>query len=278
MRIQKKLILIALALLAAASIAYAQSKVTIIIQSNTAGAQVYINDNLAGATSPNVTLQVFPGRYTIRVVKSGYIDFRTEVSAVQGPVVVIANLQKATPQIPSPSPSSPSMPPTNPSLPPPNLTPAPPTGRLIIESGISGASVFINGAYAGSTPFQSMLPRGSYLIRVAAPGYADTAEQVFVDDYTRLSIPLSPLPVEYELRLPLIAPNHPGQGNSHDRLDLGEMQVFIDGNRVDRLRGRIVPGKHTLTLIYRQLRLEGEFVVVPGRSATIELSLGLKVY
>jgi len=276
MKLRRKALLAALVLLVAGSLIYAQAKVTIAIQCNTFGAQVYINDNYAGTTSPNFTLQVFPGRYSIRVVKGGFAEFRTDVNASQSPLVVIANLRELSPQIPPPS--SPSIPPTTQLIPPPNLAPAAPNGRLIIDAGISGAFVFIDGAYVGNTPYQGLLRRGTYAVRVSAPGYSDYTERVFVDNYTRLDVALSPPPVGYQIRIPFIAAEHPNQGNNFDRLDVGDLKLYIDGKRVDRLNGEIFPGSHTITLLYKQLRLENDFVIQAGRPATIELSLGVRVY
>jgi len=272
MKFKGKILLAALALLIAGGLAFAQVKVPIIIQCNVSGAQVYLNDNLAGSTSPNFTLQVFPGRYTIRVVRSGFTEFRTSVVATQSPIILVANLREVIPQTP---PSSPSLPPPVQPVPPPSLTPPSPTGRLIIDTGISGAAVFINGAYAGDTPYQGVLQRGNYTIRISAPGYTDYTDRVFVDGYTRLNISLSPLAVEYEIILPKFFSN---QGHDFDKLGDGDLKLYIDGNRLDRLHGRIAPGKHTMTLVYRNLRLEDAFEIVPGKPATIELSLDVKVY
>lgn len=269
MKFKEKIFLTMLALLFAGSMVFAQVKVSITIQCNIPGAQVYLNDNFAGTTSPNFTLQVFPGRYTIRVIKNGFTEFSTSVVAVQSPITIVANLWESTPQLPAPtSPSGPS-----PSQPPPSSA-----GQLIIDVGINGATVFINGTYAGVTPFQGIFQRGNYGVRISAPGYADYTGKVFIDGYTRLSISLSPLAVDYEIRLPLLSSNHPNQGNGSDRIDNGELQLYIDGNRLNRLHGRIIPGRHTMTLIYRNLRLEDTFEVIPGKPATIELSLDVRVH
>ncbi len=276
MKFLRKVLLAAIVLLFAGSLMYAQAKVTITIQCNTAGAQVYINDNYAGTTSPNFTLQVFPGRYSIRIVKSGFAEYKTEVNATQSPLVLIANLRELSPQIPPPS--SPSVPPSTQIIPPPNLAPTTPNGRLIIDSGIGGAFVFIDGTYVGNTPYQGLLRHGIYTIRVSAPGYGDYIERVFVDNYTRLDVALAPLPVEYQIRLPFIFADRPNQGNNFDRLDPNDIKVYIDGQRVDRLSGEILPGRHTIALAYKQLRLENDFIIQAGKPATIELSLGVNVY
>ncbi|HQL16846.1 MAG TPA: PEGA domain-containing protein, partial [Rectinema sp.] len=72
MKLNKKIILASLFALAFASYTFAQVKVSLTIQANVQNAQVYIDDNLAGYASPNLSLLIFPGTYTIRVVKNGY--------------------------------------------------------------------------------------------------------------------------------------------------------------------------------------------------------------
>jgi hypothetical protein len=270
MKFKGKIFFATLTMFIAGTLVFAQVKVSLTILCNTSGAQVYLNDNLAGSTSPNLTLQVFPSTYTIRVAKAGFNEFRTTVAAVQSPITIIVNLKEAIPQTPSPS-----LPPSYQPVPPPSLISPSPTGRLFIDADIRGATVFINGAYAGTTPYQGVLQRGNYVVRISAPGYADYTDRVFVDGYTRLSISLSPLTVEYEIKLPKIFSNH---GNDFDKPGDSEMQLYIDGNRLEHLHGRTTPGKHIMTLIYRNLRLEDEFEVFPGRPVTIELSLDVKVY
>lgn len=280
MNIKRKFFLAVLAMLAAGSLVFAQVKVSIIIRSNVSDAQVYLNNNLAGYTSPELNLQVFPGTYTISIVKAGYSEFRTSVVAVQSPVIIVANLVGGTPQTPPtlqipPTPQiplTPQMPPT-PSYPVPCPSLPSPTGRLFIDAGISGASVFIDGVYVGTTPYQGIWPRGLYKVRISAPGYVDYMDSVFVDSYTRLNISLSPFTVEYEIKLPDSFSNAWGKpGNFND------LELYLDGNRLDRLYGRIRPGRHTFVLTYRNLRFEDDFEVEPGKPVTIELFLGVRVY
>jgi hypothetical protein len=267
--IKRKFFLAVVAMLAAGSLIFAQVKVSLTIRSNVSGAQVYLNNNLAGSTSPNLSLQVFPGTYTIRVVKAGYSEFRTSIVAVQSPITIIANLKGGTPQTP---PSTPQAPPT-PSYPVPSPSLPSPTGRLFIDAGISGARVYINGAYAGTTPYQGVWQRGNYTVRISASGYADYTERVFVDGNTRLNISLSPLTVEYEIKLP------DSFSNAWEKpANFNDLELYIDGNRLDRLQGRIRPGRHTFVLTYRNLRFEDDFEVDPGRPVTIELFLGIRVH
>jgi formylglycine-generating enzyme required for sulfatase activity len=66
-------------------------------------------------------------------------------------------------------------------------TPAPPavrepaTGRLTVKSNISGAKVYIDGAYEGDTPHTATLKPGAYSIILKKAGYPDAAEDVRVE-------------------------------------------------------------------------------------------------
>ena len=42
------------------------------------GAKIFINDNLAGVTNTNITLS--PGKYTIRISKEGFTEWKKEVT------------------------------------------------------------------------------------------------------------------------------------------------------------------------------------------------------
>jgi len=121
MKLNKKIILASLFALAFASNTVAQIKVSLIIQTNVQNAQVYINDSFAGFASPNLSLLIFPGTYTIRVAKDGYQEYKTTISAGTTPINIFAILSEGTPQTPPspsrpPTPSTPFNPPTPSSL------------------------------------------------------------------------------------------------------------------------------------------------------------------
>lgn len=335
---RKRILFVALALLALGSLGFAQAKISLTIQSNQSGARVYLNDNLAGYTSPNFSVSVFPGTYTIRVVKDGFPEFRTKVVALQNPIIIVANLG-GSPQTPPtpPAPIPPSPKPVSPSLP----GPPSPSYRLSIDANVRGARAYINGSYAGTTPFAVSLPpgtysisirldgyedytttlrlsgpyylyatlsslqfsvyinavnvpgasiyrdstyigntpyrgtwaRGSYLIRITAPGYADYAERTFVDGSTNMQVTLTPLPVDYEIRIPgNFMPSWKKSAKFND------LEIYLDGMRLESLYGKTMPGTHKIALVYKDLRLENDFEIEPGKPATIELSLGINVY
>jgi hypothetical protein len=61
------------------------------------------------------------------------------------------------------------------------LPTAPGTGNLIVISSVRGASVFLDGAEVGRTPYaRANLPAGSHGVRVAASGYQAFDQQILV--------------------------------------------------------------------------------------------------
>jgi hypothetical protein len=116
------------------------------IASNVQGAQILIDGVMVG-TVPN-EVQIKLGNHEVRVVAPGFMDFVQNVD-VKGLVNLTANLQGQNQQ-------------------------------LIVQSNVQGASVFINGNLAGTTPFQAQVPAGSYSVQVKAPGYSDYSQNVVV--------------------------------------------------------------------------------------------------
>jgi len=90
--LRRKLCLIAFILIALGGLVFAQAKTSLNIQSNQVGARVYINDNLAGYTSPSFSTLVAPGLYRIRVSKDGFPEFKTTVVIGQSPITIVAYL------------------------------------------------------------------------------------------------------------------------------------------------------------------------------------------
>ncbi|HNV18681.1 MAG TPA: PEGA domain-containing protein [Rectinema sp.] len=286
MKLNKKIILASLFALAFASYTFAQVKVSLTIQANVQNAQVYIDDNLAGYASPNLSLLIFPGTYTIRVVKNGYQEYRTTITAAATPITLFATLSGGTPQTPStpstpPAPSTPSSPSTPPYSPPytlpPPITIPEPGFQLSIDANIDGARVYIDNVYVGITPYRVTQYRGGHVIRISAPGYADYVESLYLYRSTVLNAYLSPLPVSYEIRLPDNLQLEWRTNNKyHDKFQA--VQLYLDNKRLDSLRGELLPGLHTIAIDYYNLHLEDSFDIKPGQPVILQLGLGVKVY
>ena len=324
---RKRIFSLVLILLAVGGMAFAQNKVQVTIQCDQTGAKIYLNDNAVGYTTPNFSMSVFPGTYTVRIVKDGFAEFRTSFTAFQSPITIIAHLG-----------GSPSTPPSMPTVPP---QPHEPSYQFNVRANVNGAQVYINGSYVGSTPLAIMLPRGnysvliklegyqdysrsirlngpytlvasltmyqysvsinainapnatiyrdnsyvgispyrgtwsygSYMVRISAPGFADYVQQLFVNGPVNLQLSLTPLAVNYEIKLP------DDLYSSWKRLGkFSDVDVYFDGVLLDSLQGSALPGTHRITLKYRDVRLESDFVLPAGKPVTIELSLGVTVY
>lgn len=316
---QKRIVVLLLVLLGITSMGFAQSKTSLNIQSNQVGAKVYLNDNLAGYTTPNFSALVTPGLYSIKVTKDGFPDFKTTVVVGSTPITITANF-------------GPNQPPT--------LPPAPIQHQLSVDSNIRNAHVYIDKAFVGTTPFVgfykpgyytitirvpgyedysqkvnltssfklyatlnllplpvyfdtnnvkgasvyrdgqfmgitpysgSWLP-GSYSLRVSAPGFADYNERVVLSGPLVMQISLSPLLVDYEIKIPDYFLMIPGSSLMYRNL-----QLYLDGNRVDLLTGKALPGRHVLTVFINDLKLEAEFELTGGKRVLIEPFFGIRV-
>ncbi|MGE5814967.1 MAG: PEGA domain-containing protein, partial [Acidobacteriota bacterium] len=80
----------------------------------------------------------------------------------------------------------------------------PPRGRLVVRSNPSGAAVFVNGRRRGTTPLALRdLAPGTYTVRVARNGYADSSRRVSVGGSSvrevtvRLARPTPPAPTTF---------------------------------------------------------------------------------
>jgi len=328
--LRRKLCLIAFILIALGGLVFAQAKTSLNIQSNQVGARVYINDNLAGYTSPSFSTLVAPGLYRIRVSKDGFPEFKTTVVIGQSPITIVAYLGGSTPPAP---------PPPKPPLP----QPVPPMVKhqLSIDTNVGGAQVYINGAFSGITPFvafmnpgnyyiivrldgyedyvktvnlggayrihASMKPLslpiyidatnvpgaaiyrdsvligsvpyrgnwmpGTYSIRITAPGYADYAERVTVTGPLTMQISLTPLLVDYEIRIPEFFATLEGK-----TIQFRDVELYLDGKRLESPFGKTVPGTHRITMLLSDLRFETDFELTPGKLASLEPFFGISVH
>ena len=219
---KKRMLLAIVALVALQGFVFAQSKTSLNIRCNQIGARVYLNDNLAGYTTPDFSFLVSPGMYTVRVAKEGYPEFKTTVVVGQNPITIVASLGN----IPVPPPPSP----------PPMPQPNPPSTRyqLTIEANVQGAQVFINGAFVGHTPFVSYYHPGTYSISIRLNGYEEYSRSIKLGGSYRLYATLDPLsyPVSID------ATNVPGASVFRDSVFVGSTPY----------RGSWTPGSYSLRI------------------------------
>lgn len=169
-----------LVFLAGTSMVFAQSKTSLNIQSNQVGAKVYLNDNLAGYTTPNFSALVTPGLYYIKVTKDGFPDFKTTVVVGSTPITITANFGPSQPPFPPPSPVQ---------------------YQLSVDSNVRNAHVYIDKAFVGTTPFVGFYKPGYYTITIRVPGYEDYSQKVNLTSSFKLyaTLNLLPLPVYFDV-------------------------------------------------------------------------------
>ncbi|MBB6098163.1 hypothetical protein HNR42_001588 [Deinobacterium chartae] len=118
------------------------------VESSPAGADVYLDGRLIGRTPLNIE-NVAVGRHDLRVVMSGYSEYRTSVDVGRNSTQTLrATLSRGS---------------VNQG-----------TGSLSVTSNVDRAEIFLNDRRAGRVPttFRNLNP-GIYRVRVTAPGYRD---------------------------------------------------------------------------------------------------------
>ncbi len=258
---RKRLLVAVVGLFALLSLTSAQVKTSLFIQCNQVGAGVYLNDDLVGHTSPNFSALVFPGRYAIKVLKEGFPEFRTTIIIGESPVTILATLGTSAP-LGWPQPTQPWL------FHPVNMS------QLSIDANIAGARVYLNGAFAGTTPFFSSLNPGTYSIKVSLEGYEDYESTMRLSDWHQIHTLLIPLPrhVDYEIKIP----DH-STLKGKKPIQFGDLEIYLDGKRLHSAFGTTSAGTHRITLVSRDISLENSFELSPGSRATIELFLGITV-
>ncbi len=180
----KRLLVLISILLVLGPAAFAQNKGALQIVCNQSGAQVFINGRLMGTTAPNIALLLPAGQYAVKVAKAGFLPYDTTVNLSSSGTVINVNLVQ--PGAPPPPPQAQRM---N-TLPPPALLN---NFSISVQSNVPGAQVIINGNPAGTTPFSSQVPVGSYTVLVRAPGYLDYSQNVLVNGVVNLQANLIPI-------------------------------------------------------------------------------------
>jgi len=146
---------------------FAQPMATLNVNSNPSGADVYIDNQYKGS-SP-VTVNLNPGTYTLKLQKSGYETYNEQFN-------LSTTLTKNI-----------------------NLTPIVNNHDLSLSSNPSGASVYINNQYKGTTPKTLTLEEGNYTVKLSKSGYEDYNENINLDRNISRNISLNPIQQNYNL-------------------------------------------------------------------------------
>lgn len=139
------------------------------------------------------------------------------------------------------------------------------TTSLSVQCNQGGAGVYLNDSLIGYTS-----PNFSAL--VFPEDYSST---VRLSDRYQLHATLAPKPrlVDYEIKIPEYFVAKQGKSGK-----FSDFEIYLDGKRLQSAFGKTSPGIHMLTLVVsRELSLENNFELVQGRSASIELFLGISV-
>lgn len=135
---------------------YQKSWGTLRVSSIPSQASVYINGEYKGETP--LTLEIETGAYDIRISKADYQDYITTVT-VESRETKTINAE---------------------------LTPA--FGYLTIESSPSGAEVYVDGSYKGTTPITLELSPVGHKVKIKKEGYEDYTKTVTVEAGKSVSV------------------------------------------------------------------------------------------
>ncbi len=215
------------------------------VSSNVNGAQVYVNGNLAGTTP--FSGQVPPGSYNLVVKAPGYVDYTQNVT-VRGPTRVNATLQGMSYQV------------------------------SIAAANVRGATVFVNGAQAGQSPYKAFLSPGVYTVTIRAPGFIDYTVQLNVNGPESINAVLQPLTASWQFSIPDGFINRDiRQGQSR------QIQLYLDGVLQAESMGRIFAagqmsaGKHRFRLVIGGMSIETQVDAEAGRSYVLEPFIGINI-
>lgn len=120
------------------------------VETTPEGAIVYIDGTPKGKTPLGLVL--VPGKYRIRIEKQGYRTVEREVEVPrEGTAEVRVELERRR-------------------------------GKLRVRSVPEGASVFVDGEFAGTTPFEAELEEGEHEVQIMRSGYLPFVRRVRVED------------------------------------------------------------------------------------------------
>ena len=122
------------------------------VKTTPVGASVYLNQKWVGKT-PYENKGLSAGEYLLAIRQDGYKDYTEHVKIILNKTKTISKQLAADKENPS--------------------------GRFRITTKPSGASVYLNGGFVGSTPYENnKLPTGSYKILIKKTGYTDINENM----------------------------------------------------------------------------------------------------
>lgn len=148
------------------------------INSNVRGAQVFINNVLAGNTP--LTVNAPAGQHSIRVTANGFRD-ETQTITIRGGQTLNLNF---------------------------NLQAVVQNGTLQIVSNVANAQVFVDNVLVGNAPTNVNVAVGQHTVRVTAPGFQDFNTTVNVSAGGVVTVRANLQPIVQNGTLQIVAPNN----------------------------------------------------------------------
>ncbi len=144
---------------------------------------------------------------------------------------------------------------------------------LTVTCNVPGAKVFIkggdiNGQLTGTSNMTTVLPQGTYRIKVNAPGYAAEDQTVVFTQSTTVNFQLQPRTG----RLDIIIPNNMldySQPNPANKITIYDNGIKVNGTSL-----QLDPGQHTIRITSGGLASQQTINVNAGESYRIELNFG----
>lgn len=145
----------------------------LIVNSDPSGARCYLNDEYRGIT-PFEEKDLKPGKYSLKVEKKGYKQHYEEAVRIKpGEKIVLTVTLETEAQKNKTSP---------PIVKKTETKRDTTTGALLVESTPSGASIYLDGQYKGTTPYNiDNLSSGIYEIKIKKEDYDEYERQVQVN-------------------------------------------------------------------------------------------------
>jgi len=253
----KKILIISLILTAFTIPVFAQrtgtlsgssTKVSLTIQCNVTNATVeistpYKNGNIVRGKSP-FTASLEKGSYSVTVSAPNYVS-QTQNVNLQSNQTVQFNLEAVT-------------------------------HTLSVTSNVVNARVqikgsAINGTINGNTSYSTVLPPGTYTVKVNAPGYFALEKTVQLNGSQSVDFQLQP----QKAKLNVVIPNE--ILNFTISNPAGQVMIYDNGRQINGNNIQLNPGQHTIRIVSGGLAAQQTINVKAGETYTFEMNFGFSV-